>query len=240
MTTNAKYAQEIQKLGMGAEVVLYKIDLTALGGPTYYLTPMAEDQTALTSVTFGTQEYTSFPIVAEGFEWVSGQAPPQPTISVSNIDHAFTSDVLNYEHLIGGKVTRIRTFDRFLAGGAEPDGNAHMPLDIFRIDRKTVHNESIISWELASWIDQHGRKLPGRLVIRDYCSLIYRDGRSGTFDYSKATCPYTGADKFTKLNVSTLNVNEDVCSHTLAACKLRFGNASLPFGGFPGVAKFRV
>jgi lambda family phage minor tail protein L len=232
---------EIQKLGLGAEIILVQVDMTSIAGPVLYLTPTTVDQTSYTSITFGGQTYTPFPIAAEGFEWKGGQAPAQPTLSIANLDHAITGYVLSYGGLIGATVKRIRTYERFIVGGAEPDGNAHFPIDTYRIDRKMVHNDTLIQWQLASWIDQQGVMLPKRIVIRDYCSLIYRDGSDGSFDYSKATCPYTGTNKFTFDNQTTSSVAADICAHTLEACKLRFGdNANLPFGGFPGVPKFRT
>lgn len=244
MPTNSKYAKEIQKLGMGAEVILYQVDMTMLGGPILYLTPMTSEGSGSASdsdISFGGQSYDAFPIMAEGFEWISGQAPPQPSVSISNIQHALTSHVLAYGSLIGAKFTRIRTFDRFIDGGIEPDANACMPKDIYRFDKKTSHNEHTISWELASWVDQQGVMLPKRLVIRDYCSLRYRNGASGTFDYSKATCPYVGANRFDIQNNVVATNQADICAHTLKACRARFGQtADLPFGGFPGVAKFRT
>lgn len=232
---------EIQKLGLGAEVILYQIDMSALGGPVLYYVPTTVDQTTYTTISFGGQVYTPFPITADGFEWKGGTAPAQPTVSVANLDHALTGYVLSYDSLIGATFKRIRTFERFLDGGVEPDGNAHFPIDVYRFDRKMVHNDALIQWQLASWIDQAGTMLPKRMVIRDYCSLHYRNGSSGTFDYSKATCPYTGAAMFTFDNQTTASIPADVCQHTLAACKLRFGaTAVLPFGGFPGVPKFRT
>jgi len=235
------YSEEVQKLGLGAEVTLYQLDLTALGGPIEYFVPMAPDGSGLGSISFGGQVYTPFPIIAEGFSWASGQAPPNPTLSVSNIDHALTGYILLYDSLLGAKLLRIRTFERFLDGGLEPDGTAHMPIDVFRLDRKVVHNETMVSWELASWIDQQGVQLPKRIVVRDYCDLVYRRWNAATssFDYSKATCPYVGTAYFDRNNVAT-TASADFCSHNLGGCRARFVNANLPFGGFPGVAKFRT
>lgn len=235
------FEAEIQKLGLGAEVVLYQVDMSAAGGPILYFVPMTADTTSMASISFGGQVYTPFPITADGFEWKSGQAPAQPTVSIANLDHAMTGYILQYDSLLGAIFKRIRTYQRFLDGGEEPDGNSHFPIDIYRFEKKTVHNDQLVQWELASWIDQQGVMLPKRLIIRDYCSLIYRDGSSGTFDYSTATCPYTGANKYTELNVATTSIPDDVCPKTLKACKLRFGaNANLPFAGFPGVPKFRA
>lgn len=313
MKTDPRYAEEMQKLGLGAEVTLFEVDLTELGGPIELFTPMAEEGNVDGAVMFGGQAYIPFPITADGFSWNGQSAAQQPSVTIANIDHAFTGYVLQYGGLIGAQFRRIRTFERFLDTGAEPDADAHLPIDIYRFERKTVHNDTMIRWDLANWIDQQGVMLPKRMVIRDYCDLTYRrwNSTTGDFDYSKATCPYTheavaitsitrasnvatattsvahGLTKGRRVRVSgnsavnltnadiisapsattftfaSIGANttgtggvmtpyldqvnsgvttgaEDRCPHTLKACKMRFGTAKLPFGGFPGVAKFRT
>lgn len=230
----------LQDPSLGALVVLYEIDMSDLGGPTLNYTPMSKDGTGMSSVAFGGTTYLPFPIMAEGFAWKSAEAPPQPKVSVANINHALTSYVTQYDHLVGAKFTRIRTFETFLDEGDTPDSNAHLPLDIFRFERKIIHNEQMIQWELASWIDQQGVLLPKRMLVRDYCPLVYRDGSSGSFDYSNATCPYTGGSYFDVNDDAVGTIAEDICSHKLSGCAARFGTADIPFGGFPGVPKFRV
>lgn len=242
MTTNANYAAEIQKLGLGKEVTLYEIDMGLLGGPVQCFTPMVKEDVASGTLSFGNVLYYPFPITAEGFEWSSQSAPAQPTVSIANINHALTGYVLQYDSLIGAQFRRIRTFEKFLDSGASPDKDAHQPIDVYRFERKTMHNDTVIAWEMASWIDQQGVMLPRRTVIRDYCDLTYRrfNAATGTFDYSRATCPYTGSNSFTAQGTTT-TANNDVCSHRLGdGCRKRFPSGSVPFGGFPGVSKFRV
>lgn len=197
--------------------------------------------TELPVISFGGQVYTPFPIAVEGFEWKAGQAPPRPRLAISNLNHAFTGYVLTYDHMVGAKVTRIVTFEDFLDGGDSPDGEAHYPPDIFRVNRKLLHNREMVEFELASRLEQQGKKLPGRLALRDYCSLKYRDGSSGTFDYSQATCPYVGAAMFDEENNPVVNEEEDICPRLLPSCRLRFPDPQeVPFGGFPGMLKTRL
>lgn len=197
--------------------------------------------TELPVISFGGQVYTPFPIVAEGFQWKAGQAPPRPRLAISNLNHAFTGYILQYRGMVGAKVTRLKTFEDFLDGGASPDGEAHYPPDIYRINRRLKHNSDVVEFELASRLEQRGKKLPGRLCLRDYCSLVYRDGSSGTFDYTNATCPFTGPAMFDRENNVVVNEEEDICSHTLKGCRLRFPDPEdVPFGGFPGMLKTRL
>jgi lambda family phage minor tail protein L len=238
--SESAYKAEVQKLGLGAEVILYEVDMTDQGGPVERFTPMVKDDVAEGAVSFGGVLYVPFPIYAEGFEWSSQNSPAQPTVSIANLNHALTGYVLQFDSLIGAKFSRIRTFEKFLDTGTTPDGQAHQPIDVFRFERKITHNDSLITWELASWIDQQGVMLPRRMVIRDYCDLRYRVFKNGSFSYQKATCPYVGSKFFNANNQSVTTAAQDVCAHTLKACRKRFPTGPVPFGGFPGVSKYRV
>ena len=90
-------------------------------------------------------------------------------------------------------------------------------------------------------MDQEGRKLPGRQVLKDACTHIYRfpDGM-GDFDYTNATCPYVGTDYFEATGASTNDPALDKCGKKLSDCRLRFGqHGVLPTRAFPGVARVR-
>jgi lambda family phage minor tail protein L len=144
--------------------------------------------------------------------------------------------------VLGCTLYRVRTYARFLDNGSEPDPTAFFGPDIFRVERKAVDNPVIIEFELSASIDQEGKKLPGRQVIRDTCLWRYRiwNATTGEFDYAKAQCPYTGTSYFDASDRPVDNASEDVPSRRLRCCELRFGKKNpLPFGGFPGVARVR-
>jgi lambda family phage minor tail protein L len=105
-----------------------------------------------------------------------------------------------------------------------------------------MHNKRIIEWQLSSAIDQQGVTLPGRQVLRDTCTHTYRSFNTvtQTFDYSNATCPYTGALSF-GLDDAPSGASGDICSKQLSGCKKRFGNnGNLPTRAFPGVGRVQV
>src|SRR5574337_2073324 len=52
--------------------------------------------------------YDPWSIEAEGFE-LSPQKPPQPMLSVGNVDGSITALCLNYQDLVGAVLTRHRT-----------------------------------------------------------------------------------------------------------------------------------
>jgi phage-related protein len=114
------------------------------------------------------------------------------------------------------------------------------PVEVYTIERKSAHTKTFVEWQLAAAIDQEGRMLPGRQVLRDTCLHRYRSFEGGTFNYSRASCPYTGAACFTATGTPT-TAQFDVCGKKLSDCRLRFGqNANLPTRAFPGVSRLRV
>jgi lambda family phage minor tail protein L len=134
---------------------------------------------------------------------------------------------------------------RFLDGQPEADPSAYIGPDIFRLERKSDENPLYIEWELSAAIDQEGKLLPGRQVLRDTCPKRYRTydptnsaAAPDGFVYATVNpCPYTGSNSFDKLGVPTTSAS-DVCSRRLTACELRFPDGqAVPFGGFPGAAR---
>ena len=143
--------------------------------------------------------------------------------------------------LLGCTIYRVRTFARHLDDGEEPDSEAFYGPDIFRFERKSSENSVYIEWELSASIDQEGKQLPGRLVIRETCMWRYRrfDPSTGRFDYSKAQCPYAGDNFFDRNDLPT-TPDKDEPSRRLSCCRARFGvNGPFPFGGFPGVQRVK-
>jgi len=58
--------------------------------------------------------YSAFPIEADGFEWVGKGAIPKPTLTVANITSLLSAVLDSYDDLVGSKVTRKRTFAKYL------------------------------------------------------------------------------------------------------------------------------
>ncbi|HYG86992.1 MAG TPA: phage minor tail protein L [Azospirillum sp.] len=237
-TGQAKAAQTAQAFAPGAYVVLYDLDTSSVGGPVYHFTGTADEGG---SVMWRGNTYEPFDIQAEGFEW-NGRGPlPTPRIRVSNVNRVFSALVGTYGDLLGCTVRRWRVFDRFLDNRPDADPDAHFPVDVYRIERKVSHDKVTIEWELSAALDQEGRSLPGRLVLRDACMKRYRVWDGNSFLYTRATCPYSGPDLFTPHGAATSNPAQDACGKRVIDCRLRFGvDAVLPYGGFPGVARTRI
>lgn len=234
--------EHIQAAALGEVVTLYQIDLTVFGLGVFYLTSAPDHDSGLGEVvSYQGQEYAPHPILAEGFELRGGGTLPRPKIAIANIDQSFTAMVEEHDDLHGGIVTRIRTYGRYLDGGADP-GGGELPRDVYRISRKLEDDGDQIGWQLSALMDQEGVDLPGRPIIRDYCTHDTRvwNAATETFDYSIATCPYTGEPK--DENGLPCAPEDEVFSKRLnTCCQARFGaTAVLPTRAFPGVARLRM
>jgi len=217
------------RLDQPAPVELFELDLTRMGVPLTRFSPQANELDA--GVAWQGHLYNLFPIQAEGFEQRSTGVFPRPRLSCSNVLGTLGPLVREYGNLRGAKVIRRRTMACYLDAanfadgnpGANPDAEWHP--EVWLIDRCIARSRLAAQWELCNPLDFAGVMLPGRTVQPDYCPVRYRG----------SDCGYTGP-AVAKLDDSpTSNLAEDRCSKRLTGCRLRFGTAPLPFGGFPGV-----
>jgi lambda family phage minor tail protein L len=147
---------------------------------------------------------------------------------------------MTYNDLLGGHLYRYRTFKKYLDGESHADSNIYFPEDIYVLDKKTGHNKIFIEWELSAYLDFQGTYIPKRQIIRDTCTHVYRTWSVDEFDYTNATCPYTGSDYF-KRDGSVTDADLDECGKKLSDCILRFGETGdLPTRAFPMVSRVRI
>jgi lambda family phage minor tail protein L len=228
---------EAQSLSPTGIVSLFTIDASSAGGPMMYFVQGNEHDGP---VIYNGVEYQAVDVQFEGLETSGAGALPTPKIRISNIDGMAQAIVATYGELLGCTLYRIRTYTRFLDGHPDADPEAFYGPDIFRFERKASENGVYIEWELSASIDQEGKMLPGRTIVRNTCLWRYRffNGSVGHFDYSKAQCPYTGSQSYDINDEPVSDPADDVPSRRLSCCRTRFGRANpLPFGGFPGVQR---
>ena len=144
-------------------------------------------------------EYTAAPIQATDFEINIKGNLPIPKLSMTVSDEGIPLMSMLKQRLLefgndiaGAKVTRIRTYARFLdvtnfvnnipPQNFYPDPNAELPRDVYFIDRKSQENKNFIEYELSSLFDIEGIKLPGRIVSEDNCMFLYR-GEGCLYEY---------------------------------------------------------
>ena len=229
-------AGESQKLDPSALVSLFQLDTTKVGGPVYHFTT---ETRAGARISFGGKTFEAVPIEISGMSVQGSGSIQTPTLSISNTNLIIQEALNTFGNLEGSRLTRWRTFTRFLDGGESPDGSSFYGPDVYIIDRKSSDTPEQIQFELSALIDQQGVYI-GRTVIRDTCMWRYRDFNptTGVFDYAKALCPYTGSKFYDANDVLVTNPAQDVPSRTLGCCKARFGeDGPFPFGGFPGIAR---
>jgi len=146
------------------------------------------------------KQYYPAPIIAEGFEATTKGTLPRPNLTLASqsktgIDQLalLRNEIRKFGDIIGAKVTRRRTFAKYLdrrnflgasAGstkaasslpqGFEPDPYAELPKDVYFIERKDTENKTVLTYELSSVLDLEGTKLPKRLILADKCVWQYR------------------------------------------------------------------
>lgn len=226
---------DVQKLSPGQLVDLFELDATAAGGTILRwhngVNGLSND------VVWQGNTYARFPVEASGFERSGKGAMPRPRLKVANVSGLIGALARELSDLVGAKITRRRTFSRYLdavnfAGGvnAQADPNVGFPDEIWFVDRKANENGVFVEFELAAAFDVAGVQLPRRQCIQNVCPWGYRS----------AECGYAGGPVADRNDTPTADASLDQCGKRLASCKLRFGQyAELPFGGFPGVGLIR-
>lgn len=167
---------ELQKSIIGAIVELYELDLSRFGEGTLYFTPMSVNGTSI--VSFGGQAYQPFPIQSKGWSMTVDGAPPRPTLMIANITGALLPYLTDYNNLVGAKVTRKLTTDKFLDSGATPDATQILATNKYVIQQMKRMNKYSIEFILSSLMDQPNLKLPRGLVLRTEfpAAGLYRKG----------------------------------------------------------------
>lgn len=140
----------------------YIIDLTAIGSTVFRFTSHSD-----TSVGFGTYgTFMPFPISGSGFQ-VTADQPPRPKLIISNVTKYVQPYLQQFQDMVKGKVTRVRTLSKFLDGGTSPDDTQHMPLEVYYIEQKVKHDKYTIEFVLSTVLDLPGIKLPRAQVLKD-------------------------------------------------------------------------
>lgn len=227
---------DIQKLNPGNIVELFQLDTTAAGDNQIYYLHNGVNELG-NSVVFDGNLYTRFPIVASEFEKTSQGTLPRPKIQIANVTGLIGVLAKELGDLVGSKVTRIRTFVKYLdavnfPGGVNPTADPNQVLDkeIWFIDRKSSENVVFVEFELTAAFDVQGVKIPRRQVVQNVCPWRYRSSE----------CSYSGGPVADKFDQATDNPALDSCGKRLNSCRLRFGaTAELPFGGFPSAGLLR-
>ena len=160
-------------------------------------------------IIFQGNTYVAMPIEATGYETNSKGQAATPKLGLAVKDEGvpefkqLKSLMRDLEDLIGAKITRIRTFVKYLDAAnqfikadkklqeeSEPDQFAFFTPDIYFVDRKSSETSTRLELELASFINYEKIKLPQRILNSTRCPWTYR-GEGCCYEY-KSTADAQG------------------------------------------------
>jgi lambda family phage minor tail protein L len=234
-------SSDIQEYAPGQLIDLFVVDFstTSLAAPptNMYLYPGIKHNYG--TLTFGGNDYIPFPMEITGFKKSSEGTLPRPVMRISNVTGFISQQMLAYNDFIGAKVSRYRTFAKYLDGEPAADFSAKR-VEIYFIEQKKTETKAVVELLLVSPVDIMGVRLPSRVMYANTCSWEYRG----------AECGWTASDPnlyFTSNDTNTALLSEDSCGKRLESCKKRFcsyngtkfdnPNASLPYGAFPALGR---
>ena len=228
---------EGQKLEKEPFIELFTLDLNPLGAAVVFNFTKNINPDG-SNIAFGGVEFEPLDFETSGYEWSGAGTFPKPKISFPNAGNLATALINSYGDLTGAKITRLRTYAKYLDGGSEGGQDIHYMPDVYYIEQRTKLTKSVATWVMSSVMDFQGVKLPRRLALRDVCQHTYRWWNGSAFVYG--TCPYVGSNNFDE-NDQPTNSAGDRCSRKLTGCEARFGaNNELPTYAFPALARTRV
>jgi len=195
-TSSANLMQQTLSILPDAIVELYEIDFSNLqvnfdilsdiyginfgSEPIYRFTPMSNEGNP---VYWQDKAYQPLPVKTDSFEAKSDGRLPRPNLYLANPDGIFSKITHSNDDFANCKVTRKRTFTRFLDNknffneinpfGTE-DYNSHFPDDVYYIGRKVEENKEFVKFELVSSLELDETLVPARMVLPGYCGFTYR------------------------------------------------------------------
>jgi lambda family phage minor tail protein L len=132
--------------------------------------------------------YQPLPINSEGFEHKADGRMARPKLLVANPDGLFSRILKANQDFVGCKITRKRTYVKFLDAEnfqnrnsfeginpfGESDPDAHFPDDVYFINKKITENRTSLEFELVSVLEIENAYIPGRVIHSNFCSWSYR------------------------------------------------------------------
>jgi len=203
--TLKEVSKEVRSLEATSIISLYEIDLSEIKinlnlGSTDIAPDLlrfhGNESIGQKKILFRGDTYHPTPIISDGFEINSTGSMPRPTLFISSLkgvleeaegNEYFASlkrAVLELDNMIGAKVTRVRTFYKFLDAANNLEGvgdftsgtgnNPEFPKEVYFIERKISEDTDGIQFELSSVLEMENFKLPGRVCLSTRCTFSYR------------------------------------------------------------------
>jgi lambda family phage minor tail protein L len=181
---------DLQSQEVDALVELYELELSS--STTLYFHAGVDE--ALDDIVYDGNTYIALPLMLDGIEASSDGATNRPTLTVANVTNVFkaalSDEGFDFEDLIGKKITRRQTLEKYLV-----NATYEFPKKVYILDRISAQNNVLVSFELSAPFDVSGIRLPNRVVVGKYCSWLYQ----GYDTAQKGGCTWT--------ETSSLNYN---------------------------------
>lgn len=219
---------QIDSLEQDADIELWALDLTVLGGEQLYFSAELNEKGA--PIVWQGKTYEPFPIQGDGFE-VNGSGPAnRPTLKVSNVFGVITGMGEDYDGLAGARVTRRKVRVRFLDAVNFYQGNvnadpAEEAVSHYNIEQLTALTGEDATFTLSIPTETDGAEFPSRVMLADVCSWGYRSDE----------CGYVGPAVADEFDNPTTDPAQDKCGKCRRSCEMR-GNIG-SFGGFLSIGK---
>jgi lambda family phage minor tail protein L len=210
-------SKEVISLDASSIISLYEIDLSNVKSnlslsasasiEPYVLRFHNMEVIGQRKIYFRGETYHPMPIITDGFETNSDGTLPRPTLTFTSLKgileesvgneyfRSLKRSILELDNMIGAKVTRIRTFYKFLDATNNFEGvgdftsglnkNPEFPKETYYIERKVTEDKDGIQIELASVIDLQNFKIPSRLCLANRCPWQYR-GEGCCYEFKTA------------------------------------------------------
>lgn len=147
-----------------AFVELFTLDCSAIGGTLFHFTPSIPGTGNF--IQFNGVQYSYIPIEFTGAEYTSNGQQPRPTLKVSNVSKVLLSAVISLGDLVGARLTRTRTFEKYLDGQPAADSSQHLPIETFFVGVKRIQNKAVIEFELVTALERTQVKIPREQITR--------------------------------------------------------------------------
>lgn len=159
----------LSSLAQEAYIELFDLDLSSIGGSGSDIYRFTPNTSGDSTVVWQGNEYTAIPLEASGWETISGStAPARPTIRISNVKGVLLPAIIALGDLVGAKLTRWRTFTKYLDNSPSADPTVYFAPTYYYVQQMTeLVTGEYVEFQLGSYLDREGLKLPREQVLRD-------------------------------------------------------------------------
>ena len=183
------------KNSASAIINLFQIDLKEYGSYFFH----AGENGFNKKLKFNKQDYQFIPLETNGFEQKGDGGLPRPRLTISNYHGFLSLKMRRFEDFIGYKVTRIKTFTKFLDAENFPNNvnpyfphddldnmpeelGSHFPKDEYFINQKVKETSDAVQFELTSILELGDVSLPSRVISPNACTWLYRGSIGCQYD----------------------------------------------------------